>query len=84
MTACGPCSPPPWMLAEQLDLVEPVVAVGVADAVEAAVELAAGVDDDVEAIEGPEQALRLADRDVDRLDRAASAAAAPIGGGVTR
>ena len=55
-------------LAQRLDLVEPVVAVGVADAVEPAVVPPAAVDDHVEAIERPEQPVGLADRDVDRLD----------------
>ena len=71
-------------LAEQLDLVERVVAVGVADAVEPALVLPAAVDDDVEAVERPEQALRLADLDVDRLDLRSLGGSPPIGGGVTR
>ena len=55
-------------LAQELDLVEPVVAVGVADAIEPAVILPAAIDDHVEAVERPEQAVGLADRHVDRLD----------------
>ena len=56
-------------LTQELDLVEPVVAVGVADAVEPAVILAAAIDDHVQTVERPEQAVGLADRDVDRLRR---------------
>ena len=50
-------------LAQQLDLVEHVVAVGVADAVQPAARTCRPrVDDDVQAVERPEQALGLADR----------------------
>ena len=55
-------------LPEHLDLIERVVGVGIGDPVKPAGELAPVVDDDIEAIERPEQALGLADGDVDRLD----------------
>ena len=71
-------------LAQQLDLVEPVVAVGVADAVEPAVVLLAAVDDHVEAVEGPEQPVGLADRRRRSARRADRSALPAIGGSVTR
>ena len=55
-------------LAQELDLVELVVAVGVAYAIEPALVYLAAVDDDVQAVERPQQALGLADWHVDRLD----------------
>ena len=56
-------------LAEQLDLVELVVAVRCrCTRYRPLVVLLAAVDDDVEAVERPEQPLGLADVDVDRLD----------------
>ena len=55
-------------LAQQLDLVQLVVIIGVQYAVEPAVVLPSPVDDHVEAIEGPEQSVSFADGDVDRLD----------------
>ncbi len=55
-------------LAKLVDLVERAVAIGIAHPVEAAFVLLAPVDDDVEAVERPEQALGLADGHIDRLD----------------
>src|SRR5205823_4127143 len=58
--------------AQELDVVEAVVAVGIADAIQS-VGAAALIDHDVQAVESVEQAVRPADIEVDRLrlDRAA-------------
>ena len=73
----------PLDLEEAFGLVEHVVAVGVADPIEAARVLLDRVDDDIEAVERPEQPLGLADRDRDRLDLDLGRRA-PTFGGVTR
>src|SRR5579884_1513780 len=53
--------------AQQLDLVQLVVAMAGADTVQAAVIAPALVDDDIEAVEGPEQALGFTDGCLDLL-----------------
>ena len=53
---------------QALDLVEPVIAVGIGDPIEPAAVPAPFVDDDVQAVERPEQPVSFADRSVDRRD----------------
>src|SRR2546430_1189354 len=55
-------------LAEELYLVESIIVVGGANAIQAAGILLAAIDDDIETVECPEQALGLADVGRDLLD----------------
>ena len=54
--------------AQELDAIQLAVSIRVARAPQAALELARAADDGVERVEGPQEALRLAERDRERRD----------------